>query len=67
MVSLTEPVTIPVKGSASLNPGCTMPDTGTVSDPHAMENPAVRNMNMVLDITGIEPGIKQPESVGGVA
>jgi len=67
MVSLPEPVTIPAKGSASLNLEGTMPDGGTVSDPHAMENPAVRNMNMVLDISGIELSIKQPEGIGGVS
>jgi len=67
MVSLPEPVTIPAKGRASLNLEGTTPDAGTTSDPHAMENPAVRNMNMVLDISGIELSIKQPEGVGGVA
>ena len=67
MVSLPEPVTIPAKGSASLNLEGMMPDSGTISDPHAMENPAVRNMNMVLDISGIELSIKQPEGIGGVS
>jgi hypothetical protein len=67
MVSLPEPVTIPAKGSASLNLEGMMPDARTVSDPHAMENPAVRNMNMVLDISGIELSIKQPEGIGGVS
>ncbi len=67
MVSLPEPVKIPAKGQASLNLEGTMPDAGTVSDPHAMENPAVRNMNMVLDISGIELKIKQPEGIGGVS
>jgi hypothetical protein len=32
-----------------------------------MENPAVRNMNMVLDISGIELSIKQPEGIGGIS
>jgi len=67
MVSLPEPVTIPAKGSASLNLEGMMPDARTVSDPHAMENPAVRNMNMVLNISGIELSIKQPEGIGGVS
>jgi len=67
MVSLPEPVTIPAKGSASLYLEGTVPDSGAVSDPHATENQAVRNMNMVLDISGIELSIKQPEGVGGVA
>ena len=66
-VSLPEPVTIPAKGSASLNLEGTMPDARTLSDPHAMENPAVRNMNIVLDISGIELSIKQPKSIGGVS
>ena len=67
MVSLPEPVTIPAKGSASLNLEGTMPDVRTIPDPHAPKNPAVRNMNMVLDISGIELSIKQPEGVGGVS
>lgn len=67
MVSLPEPVTIPAKGQVSLNLEGTTPDAGTTSDPHAMENPAVRNMNMVLDISGIELSIKQPEGIGGVS
>jgi hypothetical protein len=67
MVSLPDPVKIPAKGSASLNLEGTMPDSRTISDPHAMENRAVRNMNMVLDISGIELSIKQPEGVGGVS
>jgi hypothetical protein len=67
MVSLPEPVTIPAKGQASLNLEGTTPDAGTTSDPHAMENPEVRNMNMVLDISGIELSIKQPEGIGGVS
>ena len=67
MVSLPEPVKIPAKGSVSLNLEGAMPDARTSSDPHAMENRAVRNMNMVLDISGIELSIKQPESVWGVA
>jgi len=67
MVSLAEPMTIPAKGQASLNLEGAMPDDGTTSDPHAMENRAVRNINMVLDISGIELSIKQPEGVGGVA
>ena len=67
MVSLPEPVTIPAKGSASLNLEGTMPDARTISDPHAMENPAVRNIKMVLDISGIELSIKQPEGIGGVS
>ena len=67
MISLPEPVTIPAKGSASLNLEGTMPDARTLSDPHAMENPAVRNMNIVLDISGIELSIKQPKSIGGVS
>jgi len=67
MVSLPEPVTIPAKGQVSLNLEGTVPDAGTTSDPHAMENPAVRNMNMVLDISGIELSIKQPEGIGGVS
>ena len=67
MVSLPDPVKIPAKGSASLNLEGTMPDARTISDPHAMENPAVRNMNMVLDISGIELSIKQPEGIGGVS
>ena len=66
-VSLPEPITIPAKGSASLNLEGIMPDTQSISDPHAMANQAVRNMNMVLDISGIELNITQPESVGGVA
>ena len=66
MVSLPEPVTIPAKGSTSLNLEGTTPGAGTTSDPHAMENPAVRNVNMVLDISGIELSIKQPTGVGGV-
>ena len=67
MVSLPEPVTIPAKGQASLNLEGTTPDSRTISDHHAMENPAVRNMNMVLDISGIELRIKQPEGIGGVS
>jgi len=67
MVSLPEPVKIPAKGSASLNLEGTMPDAQTIYDPHAMENRAVRNMNMVLDISGIELSIKQPEGIGGVS
>ncbi|MBA1343563.1 MAG: hypothetical protein C5S52_08210 [ANME-2 cluster archaeon] len=67
MVSLPEPVTIPAKGQVSLNLEGTTPDAGTISDPHAMVNPAVRNMNMVLDISGIELSIKQPEGIGGVS
>ena len=67
MISLPEPVTIPAKGSASLNLEGTMPDARTISDPHALENPAVRNMNMVLDISGIELSIKQPEGIGGIS
>ncbi|MEA1870154.1 MAG: hypothetical protein U9N09_08460 [Euryarchaeota archaeon] len=67
MVSLPEPVKIPAKGLASLNLEGTMPDARTISDPHAMENPAVRNMNIVLDISGIELSIKQPEGIGGVS
>ncbi len=67
MISLPEPVTIPAKGSASLNLEGTMPDARTISDPHALENPAVRNMNMVLDISGIELSIKQPKGIGGVS
>ncbi len=67
MVSLPEPVIIPAKGSASLNLEGAVPDAVTISDPHAQKNPAVRNMNMVLDISGIELSIKQPEGVGGVA
>ncbi|KAB3543718.1 MAG: hypothetical protein C5617_007595 [ANME-2 cluster archaeon] len=67
MVSLPEPVTIPAKGQASLNLEGTTPDAGTISDHHAMENRAVRNMNMVLDISGIELSIKQPEGIGGVS
>ena len=67
MVSLPEPVKIPAKGSASLNLEGTVPDAGTISDPHTMENPAVRDMNMVLDISGIELSIKQPEGIGGVS
>ncbi|MEA1895333.1 MAG: hypothetical protein U9N36_09070 [Euryarchaeota archaeon] len=66
-VSLPEPITIPAKGSASLNLEGTTPDTGTISDPHAQKNPAVRNMEMVLDISGIELSIKQPRGVGGVS
>ncbi len=66
-VSLPDPVTIPAKGSASLNLEGIMPDDQSISDPHAMANQAVRNMNMVLDISGIELSINQPESVGGVA
>jgi len=67
MVSLPEPVTIPAKGSASLNLEGAMPDARTIPDPHARKNPAVRNMNMVLDISGIELSIKQPKGVGGVS
>ncbi len=67
MVSLPEPVTIPAKGQASLNLEGTTPDSRTISDHHAMENRAVRNMNMVLDISGIELRIKQPEGIGGVS
>jgi hypothetical protein len=67
MVSLPEPVTIPAKGQASLNLEGTTPDAGTISDPHAQNNPAVRNMEMVLDISGIELSIKQPRGVGGVS
>ncbi len=67
MVSLPEPVTIPAKGSASLNLEAAMPDARTIPDPHARKNPAVRNMNMVLDISGIELSIKQPKGVGGVS
>jgi len=67
MVSLPEPVTIPAKGQVSLNLEGTTLDAGTTSDPHAMVNPAVRNMNMVLDISGIELSIKQPEGIGGVS
>ncbi len=67
MISLPEPVTIPAKGSASLNLEGTMPDARTISDPHALENPAVRNMNMVLDISGIELSIKQPRGIGGIS
>ena len=67
MVSLPEAVKIPAKGSASLNLEGTMPDARTISDPHAMENPAVRNIKMVLDISGIELSIKQPEGIGGVS
>ncbi len=66
-ISLPEPVTIPAKGSASLNLEGTVPDTGTISDPHVIENQAAHNINMVLDISGIELTIKQPEGVGGVA
>ena len=67
MVSLPEPVIIPAKGSASLNLEGTTPDARTIPDPHAQENPAVRNMNRVLDISGIELSIKQPQGVGGVS
>jgi len=67
MISLPEPVTIPAKGQASLNLEGTMPDARTISDPHATENPAVRNMNIVLDISGIELSIKQPGGIGGVS
>jgi len=67
MVSLPEPVTIPAKGQASLNLEGATPDSQTIPDPHAMENPAVRNMNIVLDISGIELSIKQPEGIGGVS
>ncbi|MEA3325399.1 MAG: hypothetical protein U9Q37_09780 [Euryarchaeota archaeon] len=67
MVSLPDPVTIPAKGSASLNLEGTTPDAGTIPDPHAQKNPAVRNIEMVLDISGIELSIKQPHGVGGVS
>ncbi|RLG28459.1 hypothetical protein DRO03_09745 [Methanosarcinales archaeon] len=67
MVSLPAPVTIPAKGSASLNLEGTTPDAGAIPDPHAQKNPAVRNMEMVLNISGIELSIKQPRGVGGVS
>ena len=66
-VSLPEPVIIPAKGQASLNLEGAMPDTQSIPDPHAQKNPAVRNIEMVLDISGIELSIKQPQGIGGVS
>ncbi len=67
MVSLPEPVTIPAKGLASLDLEGATPDAQMVSDPHSQKNQAVRNIEMVLDISGIELSIKQPQGVGGVS
>ncbi|MEA3282628.1 MAG: hypothetical protein U9Q68_08765 [Euryarchaeota archaeon] len=67
MVSLPEPVTIPAMGLASLDLEGATPDARPISDPHSQKNQAVRNIEMVLDISGIELSIKQPQGVGGVS
>lgn len=64
-ISLSEPVTIPAKGSANLNLEGAL-DITAISDPHSLENQAIRNVSMTLNIAGIRLKVKQPKDVGGI-
>lgn len=65
-ISLSEPVTIPAKGSANLNLEGALPDITAISDPHSLESQAIRNVSMTFDIAGIRLKVKQPDDVGGI-
>ena len=65
-ISLSEPVTIPAKGSASLNLEGAMPDITAIAGPHSLKSPAIHNLSMTLDIAGIRLKVKQPDDVGGI-
>ncbi len=65
-ISLSEPVTIPAKGSASLNLKGALPDIAAVSDPHSLKSQAICNLSMTLDIAGIRLAVKQPDGAGGI-
>ena len=69
-IALSEPVTIPAKGSASLNLEGALP-ISMISDPQALQdtgsrNPEIRGMNMKLDVAGIKLEIKETgNAIGG--
>ncbi len=70
-IALSEPVTIPAKGSASLNLEGALPTTMT-SDPQDLQalmssgNPEIRGINMKLDVAGIKLEIKETGDTLGV-
>jgi hypothetical protein len=69
-ISLQEPVTIPAKGSASLNLKGALPDIQAISDPRDLQlsssgNPEIRGMTMKLDVAGIKLEIKESGSTMG--
>jgi sporulation-control protein spo0M len=70
-IALSEPVTIPAKGSASLNLEGALP-TMMTSDPQDLQalmssgNPEIRGINMKLDVAGIKLEIKETgDTTGG--
>lgn len=65
-LSLSEPVTIPAKGSASLNLTGALPDITAIAGPHSLESQAICNLSMTLNIAGIRLTVKQPDNVGGI-
>ena len=69
-ISLPEPVTIPAKGSASLNLEGALPISMT-SNPQDIQlpssgNPEIRGMSMKLDVAGIKLEIKETRNNIGV-
>ena len=69
-IAHSEPVTIPAKGSASLNLEGALPTTMT-SDPQDLQalmssgNPEIRGINMKLDVAGIKLEIKETGGTRG--
>lgn len=68
-IAISEPVTIPAKGSASLNLEGVLPGS-RISDPQDMQlsssgNPDIRGVNMKLDVAGIKLEIKETGNATG--
>ncbi len=68
-IAISEPATIPAKGSASLNLEGVLPGS-RISDPHDIQlsssgNPDIRGVNMKLDVAGIKLEIKETGNATG--